>query len=128
MENVAIGVSEEKISTKKVIKSLEIANIKNLILDLKEGLKTSIGERGAQLSGGQIQRLAIARALYKDPKILILDEATASVDSETQKNIVKDLNKFKKDITLVSISHDKDALVYCDKIYELKNSQLILRD
>ena len=78
------------------------------------------------MSGGQIQRLAIARALYKNPKILLLDEATASVDAETQNKILKDLNKNKKDFTIISISHNKDALVHCDKIYHLVNNKLKL--
>tara|TARA_B100000579_G_C22839800_1_gene860808 strand:+ start:1470 stop:3212 length:1743 start_codon:yes stop_codon:yes gene_type:complete len=126
MANIAIGIDPKEVSEKQVLKCLEIANLKNLVLNLNKGLNTSIGERGAQLSGGQIQRLAIARALYKNPKILILDEATASVDSKTQRNILEDLNKFKNDITLISISHDKEALIHCDKIYELKDSGLIL--
>ena len=124
--NIAIGISEDKISEEHILKCLEIANLKNFVLNLNNGLNTSIGERGAQLSGGQIQRLAIARALYKNPKILVLDEATASVDSKTQSKILEDLNKFKKIITLISISHNKDALIYCDKIYQLKDTKLIL--
>ena len=124
--NIAIGVDEDKISKEKVFKCLEIANLKNFVSSLSDRHKTLIGERGAQLSGGQIQRLAIARALYKFPSILLLDEATASVDSKTQSNILEDLNKFKNDITLISISHDREALIHCDKIYELRDSGLIL--
>ena len=124
--NIAIGEDQNKISEDRVVKSLEVANLKNLVVNLNNGLNTVIGERGAQLSGGQIQRLAIARALYKKPQILILDEATASVDPETQKNIINDLKKFKKKISLISISHNIQALVHCDKIYELRDSKLIL--
>ena len=61
----------------------------------------------------------------KDPKILILDEATASVDAKTQESIINDLNKFKNKITMVSISHNRDALVNCNKIFKLENSKLI---
>jgi len=124
--NIAIGEDKHQISRERVINSLEIANLKNFVLNQPNSYQTLVGEKGAQLSGGQIQRLAIARALYKNPKILLLDEATASVDAETQKNILNDLNKNKKDFTIISISHDKDALVHCDKIYHLENNKLKL--
>ncbi len=125
IENVAVGIDKKNISKERAIKSLEIANLKNFIMGLNDGLNSQVGERGVQLSGGQIQRLAIARALYNSPKILILDEATASVDVKTQENIMQDLNEFKKEITMISISHDKDALIHCNKIYQLKESKLI---
>lgn len=124
--NIAIGEDKDQISKERVINSLEIANLKNFVLNQPNSYQTLVGEKGAQLSGGQIQRLAIARALYKDPKILLLDEATASVDAETQNKILKDLNKNKKDFTIISISHNKDALVHCDKIYHLVNNKLKL--
>ena len=107
--------------------SLEIANLKDYVLGLNNGLSSSVGERGVQLSGGQIQRLAIARALFRNPDILILDEATASIDSRTQRSIISDLSKFKNKFNLISISHDEDALIYCDKVYELKDRKLILK-
>ena len=125
IENIAVGLNKENISEDKVLESLQIANLKSFVLGLKNGLNSQVGERGVKLSGGQIQRLAIARALYKDPKILILDEATASVDAKTQESIINDLNKFKNKITMVSISHNRDALVNCNKIFKLENSKLI---
>jgi ABC-type multidrug transport system fused ATPase/permease subunit len=125
--NIAIGVDKDKISTPQLFKCLEIANLKNFVNSLGNKHKTLIGERGALLSGGQIQRLAIARALYKSPNILLLDEATASVDTVTEARILQDLNKYKKDLTSISISHSKEALKFCDKIYELKNNKLILK-
>jgi ABC-type multidrug transport system fused ATPase/permease subunit len=124
--NIAIGEDKNKISKERVINSLEIANMKNFVLNQPNSYQTLVGEKGAQLSGGQIQRLAIARALYKKPKILLLDEATASVDAETQTKILDDLNKNKKDFTSISISHNKDALIHCDKIYQLVNNNLEL--
>ena len=124
--NVAFGVEDSKISEKQVYECLEKANLKNFVLELKDGINTLVGERGAQLSGGQIQRMAIARAYYKKPKILILDEATSSVDKITQKKIIEYFSRFKDNFTIISISHDKDALIYCDRIYVLEDNNLIL--
>ena len=126
-ENIAIGLNKSQTIDTKILMSLEIANLKDYVLGLNNGLSSSVGERGVQLSGGQIQRLAIARALFRNPDILILDEATASIDSRTQRSIISDLSKFKNKFNLISISHDEDALIYCDKVYELKDRKLILK-
>jgi ATP-binding cassette subfamily B protein len=76
------------------------------------------------LSEGQKQRLVIARALYKNPKILIFDEITSSLDSENEKYIIKEISKLKKNKTIILISHKKSSLLYCDKILELKNGKI----
>jgi ABC-type multidrug transport system fused ATPase/permease subunit len=84
---------------------------------------TIIGENGSRLSGGQIQRLGIARALYRKPQILILDEATAGLDSNSEQEIMKNLINFKPEMTILIISHNREILSVCDNIYEIKNQK-----
>jgi len=84
-----------------------------------------IGENGSKLSGGQIQRLGIARALYKKPQILILDEATAGLDTNSEQEIMKNLINFKPKMTILIISHNMKILSVCDNVYEIKNQEFI---
>ena len=123
--NIAYGVSEEKIRDDLVYKSIESANIHSFIEGLPKGINTELGEKGIKLSGGQKQRIAIARALYFNPEIIILDEATSSLDFNTEANIIKGIEKLKEDKTLISITHRINTLLNCDKIYEIKNGNLI---
>ena len=87
--NVAFGIEEDKIDDDKVWKALEMAQLKPFVEELKEGLDTRVGEWGVKFSGGQRQRVAIARALYSDPDVLIMDEATAALDNETEKAVME---------------------------------------
>jgi len=86
---------------------------------------TIVGENGSRLSGGQVQRLTIARAIYNKPKLLILDEATSALDEYTEKEIIKNLINFKPKMTILIISHNKNILELCDEIYEIKNQEII---
>ena len=105
----------------------ELKNLKEICLldfvDNDDKWNTLIGENGAKLSGGQIQRLGIARALYRKPQILILDEATANLDSISEKKIIKNLINFKPKMTIIIISHNNEILSVCDSIYEIKNQK-----
>ena len=94
------------------------------VKELKNGLNSTIGERGVKLSGGQIQRVAIARAMYKDPELLIFDEATSALDLKTEEEIINQINKLKRDKTIISISHKIENLKYCDEIYKIENGKL----
>ena len=108
-----------------IYKSIEDSDLTQMVQNLPEGIDTAVGENGINLSGGQKQRIAIARALYRNSKILILDEATSNLDVQTENKIIKSINKLKGDITLIIISHRLSILEQCDQIYEVKNSNLI---
>lgn len=123
-ENVAFGESSEKIDDKKVIKSLGHSQLLEFVNSLPDGISTTIGENGKNLSGGQIQRLGIARALYKDCKILIFDESTNSLDNETEKLFMETVNQIKKDRIVFFITHKVSILDNCDFVYKLENSKL----
>jgi ABC-type multidrug transport system fused ATPase/permease subunit len=123
--NIAFGLDINDISQLSVEHAAKIANIHNFInneLPLK--YKTIIGERGVRLSGGQRQRIGIARALYHNPKILILDEATSSLDDVTEKTIMEEVNKLRKDITIIMIAHRLSTVKNCDNIYILENGKI----
>ena len=124
-KNIAYGVSDEKIDEDLVCKSLKSADIYDFVMAQPNGLNTELGEKGIKLSGGQKQRIAIARALYFDPEVLILDEATSSLDYATESNIIKGLDQVKGNKTLISITHRTNTLLNCDKIYEIKDKELI---
>ena len=105
-------------------KALKLANINSLVESSKKGANLIIGERGSKLSGGQIQRLGIARALYHDSDIILMDEPTSSLDSVTESFILKTIKNLKKYKTIVLVSHKKSSLTICDKIYKINNGIL----
>ena len=87
-------------------------------------MDTIIGERGSRISGGQRQRIGLARALYNEPKLLVLDETTSSLESETEKKIMESIIKIQKEITVIIISHDNNLLNNCDIIYSIQNKKV----
>ncbi len=124
-ENIVFGKSQSKIDYDLLNKVVNISMLRDLINSLSLGLKTFVGENGVKLSGGQKQRLAIARALYKEHSLLVLDEATSSVDSETEKNILKNITDNSPEITVLMIAHRLQTLKNCNYILEIKNKKLI---
>ena len=107
---------EDHIDDDLVVKALEKANLNEFINSLPQGLETMVGEKGIMLSGGQQQRIGIARALYRDPEILILDEATSSLDQSTEKKIMESIQFLKRKKTLIVITHRLSTVKNCDKI------------
>ena len=114
-----------EISDDIVCAAAEAACAAEFINKMPEGMKTFIGEHGARLSGGQRQRLALARAVLTKPQILILDEATRSLDSESEQLIQRYLTDIRGTCTMLVVAHRLSTLQYCDLIYELKEGRLI---
>ena len=122
--NIALGVNKKQINLKKIDEVIKKAQLEELIDNLPKGLDTIIGERGVRLSGGQRQRISIARALYSNPKILILDEATSSLDTKTEDEIMKSIYKLKKDLTIIIVTHRLRSLNFCDEKYSFIDNNL----
>ena len=126
-KNIAFEHTDVKIDDKRLIKSVEIAQLKEHFgknLDLN----TVVGETGKRISAGQIQRMGIARALYKEPKILIFDEATSALDKETENKIIEDIIKLKEQgLTILIVSHDIKLFKFCDSYYDLDNKKLVTK-
>ena len=117
--NIAFGVNEDQIDDKKVEKIIQRVYLQSFINDQPSKLDTVIGERGINISGGQKQRIGIARALYRNPEILIMDESTNSLDKRTENELINDMFKIKKDFTLVFISHNKEIFSKFDKVVQI---------
>lgn len=110
---------------KAVIEALRKVKALSFIEKLPNGLNSRIGERGVQVSGGQRQRIALARELYKKPEILILDEATAALDSETEGQVLEELVQLKKEMTILMISHRMSAFRICDQLLAIDNGRVV---
>jgi ABC-type multidrug transport system fused ATPase/permease subunit len=119
--NVAFGEEKGTIDDEWVWQCLERAQMKEFVENLPEGLDTVTGENGVRLSGGQRQRIGIARALYNKPQFLVMDEATSSLDGETEHAIVEAINKLSGDITILIIAHRLSTIENCDIVYRIEN-------
>lgn len=122
-DNLVYGLDKE-LSEDDLWKGLELAYADHFVRDFPEGLDTEIGERGVKLSGGQKQRIAIARAFLRDPKILMLDEATASLDSQSEEKVQRALDQLMTGRTTLVIAHRLSTIVSADQIYFIENGQV----
>ena len=126
-QNIAFGCDESEIDYLKLKRAAKLAGISSYIEQSNLGYATCYGENGVKLSGGQKQRVAIARALYKEPQIIVLDEATSSLDSKNEKYILESIKSLPKNITVVLISHRKSNLEICNKIYKFSQNQKLIQ-
>ena len=117
--NVALGVPQDEIDDVKVCAALDMAQLLDDVEDMPGGLDAPVGENGCQFSGGQRQRLAIARALYRQPELLILDEATSALDTATEDAFVKALEALQGRITMLVIAHRLSTVGNCDRTIRL---------
>jgi ABC-type bacteriocin/lantibiotic exporter with double-glycine peptidase domain len=122
--NITMDFSENSINTDKAIQSLKKAGLWDFISSLQSGINTPIGEKGGLISGGQRQRLGIARALYQNAQLLILDEPTSSLDHKTSNELMRTLKELTPSTTILIITHNRDLLNFCDQAYELLNGSL----
>lgn len=123
IENIALGVDSDQIDYDRVMEVVEMASLKEFIERLPDGLNSHIGEAGCRVSGGERQRIGIARALYKRPDILFFDEATSSLDRATEQSInssIEELSAQNSTITIVAIAHRESSLEYCDQIINIE--------
>lgn len=126
-ENVALGVEPEDIDDEEVWAALESARLAGFLKDSRDGLDTAIGERGVMISGGQRQRLGIARALYSRPRLLVLDEATSALDAETENLITSTLDSLSSSVTTVTIAHRLATVRSSDLVLYLEAGRVLAR-
>jgi len=122
--NIALGIDEKKIDRDWLHQVVKITELTQLVKGLPSGLESEVGEQGAKLSGGQIQRIGLARALYRNVPILLLDEGTSALDLKTEERIITNLHSARSDKTIIMIAHRIASLQYCDRIYNLEHGNI----
>lgn len=124
-KNIAFGVPDHRIDYQKLNGAIEAAQLTELVEQLPDGLKTAVGERGVRLSGGQRQRVGIARALYHEREILVLDEATAALDNETESLVSDAIKSLGGKKTVIIIAHRLSTIEHCDRIYKMEKGRIV---
>ena len=126
-KNIAFGIEENKIDDSRVLEVIKTVNLNDYLEFRKGDLGVQLGDKGKRLSGGEKQRIAIARALYNNPEILILDEASSALDNENERIIQKSLETLKGKLTVLTIAHRLTTLINCDSIFLLDSGRLVDR-
>ncbi len=126
--NIALGVPRDAIDAKQVWTAMEAAQLTAFVSRLPEGLDTVVGENGIKLSGGELQRLGIARALYRDPEVLVMDEATSALDNVTEKDFMAAIDALGGKKTIILIAHRLTTVEKCDTIYRIENGNATVVD
>ncbi len=123
--NVAFGLPNDQIDDTAVVRAIKAAQLEEFVLSLPDGLETIVGERGIRLSGGQRQRIGIARALYHDPKVLVLDEATSSLDTATEREVMQAVRAMHGAKTILIVAHRLSTVAHCNRLYRLHAGRVI---
>ncbi|MFM8779165.1 MAG: ABC transporter ATP-binding protein [Acidimicrobiaceae bacterium] len=122
--NVAFGLNDENIDDDLVREAIRLAQLEEFVATLPDGLQTVVGERGVRLSGGQRQRIGIARALYHKPSVLVLDEATSSLDTPTEHGVMQAVQALQGSKTVIIVAHRLSTVEYCDRLYRIEDSRI----
>lgn len=122
--NIAFGLSTDEIDEDLLNKAIKDSELEKFVNTLPNKIDAFVGDRGVSLSGGQVQRIGIARALYRKSEFLILDEITSALDKETENKIIGNIIKNKKDQTILIITHNLGLLKYCDEVYKIENQNI----
>ena len=122
--NVAFGLNDENIDDNLVRNAIRLAQLEEFVATLPEKLETVVGERGVRLSGGQRQRIGIARALYHNPSVLVLDEATSSLDTPTEHGVMQAVQALQGSKTVLIVAHRLSTVEYCDRLYKIENARI----
>jgi ABC-type multidrug transport system fused ATPase/permease subunit len=123
--NVAFGLPKDQIDDNALSSAIRSAQLEDFVASLPEGLDTIVGERGVRLSGGQRQRIGIARALYNNPDVLVLDEATSSLDTDTEHGVMQAVQALQGEKTVIIVAHRLSTVEYCDRLYRLENARIV---
>jgi ABC-type bacteriocin/lantibiotic exporter with double-glycine peptidase domain len=123
-KNIAFASDENEINNDSVLRAVSLANLDTFIKSLEFGIETNVGNLGSKISGGQLQRIGIARALYKLPQVLIMDEPTNSLDNYTSEKIIESINNIKSIKIKIIISHNKETVKSCNKVFFIKDGQI----
>ena len=124
LSNIAIGVSKSDIDMNKIKHVSNISQLDEFVKKLPKKFDTYVGEDGILLSGGQIQRIGLARALYIEPSLLIIDEGTSGLDKNTQNNLINSLKNFTNDLSVLIVTHRNEILEFCDQVYKLEDKKI----
>ncbi len=123
--NVAFGLPEKLIDNAAVGRAIRAAQLEEFISTLPDGIETIVGERGVRLSGGQRQRIGIARALYHDPAVLVLDEATSSLDTDIERGVMQAVYALRGSKTIIIVAHRVSTVEHCDRLYRLDQGMVV---
>jgi ATP-binding cassette, subfamily B, bacterial PglK len=122
--NVALGIDDSVVDARKLNEALTKAGLKKFVESMPHGVRSLVGERGSRISGGQSQRIALARAFYYDSEVLILDEPTNALDAQSTKEIIDELRSLGSEVTIIIITHQEEPLTLCNRVFRLKDGAL----
>lgn len=125
--NIAFGLPDDEIDEDALDRAIDLAQLRSLVDSLPHGKNTVFGERGVRLSGGQLQRVGIARALYHNPSILVLDEATSALDTETERSVMRSIDALRGDKTVIVVAHRLSTVEHCDILFYLERGRVVER-